>query len=120
MRASGTWTVHEGRSRRVVGRVDGTTINLLDEVGTPAQVVPVSEVGEIVKVLTTATWREGSVILGSGEGGTVGFYTDDAELARRESLAGDQYSGWSGVARVEELTDVTEKVTVLREVEGTA
>jgi hypothetical protein len=98
----------------VVGRVDGPTITLRDEVGTPARVVPISEVGEIVKVLTTATWREGSVILVGGDRGTVGFHTNDAELARRESLAGDQYSGWSGVARIDELTDVTETVTVLR------
>ena len=46
--------------------------------------------------------------------GDVGFYTSDQSLAARESLAGDQYGGWSGTAAQEELSRVQERVKVLR------
>lgn len=117
MRASGIWTVHDGRQWRVVGRVDGATIRLRDDAARPApeHEVPATEVGPIEKVSTRATWRGGTVTLGRVvEPGVVGFYCDDAGLAARESLHGDQHQGWTGTARVEELVDVVEKVTVLR------
>jgi hypothetical protein len=82
----------------------------------PVYEVSASEVGPIEHVTTLATWRGGRVILSDeAEPGRFGFYSDDAELAARESLHGDQYSGWTGIAAAEELEDVTETVKVLRD-----
>lgn len=117
VRASDIWTVYEGRPRRVVGRVDGETIRLRDDVPPPTTIheVPVAEVGPIEKVLTEATWRGSRVVVGHALApGVVAIFVNDAELAARESLHGDQYSGWGAAADVEELSDVTEAVTVLR------
>ncbi|MFC6320158.1 hypothetical protein ACFP3Q_08435 [Nocardioides sp. GCM10027113] len=117
VRESGFWTVHSGRRRMVVSRFDGSTVTLRDEGrGAGEYEVPIEEVGAIEKVVTTARWRGGLVTIARVlESGRVGFYCHDSELARRESLRGDQYSSWTGTARAEELEDVEETVTVLRE-----
>lgn len=117
IRPSGTWTTYRGRQRRVSGRTDLDTITLQD--GLPPHVVrervQASEVGDVVKVVTRARWRDGTVIVGDHvDDGLVGFVTDDADLAARESLYGDQTSGWRGVARVEDLVDVREDCRVER------
>lgn len=122
IRATGTWTTFRGEPRRVAGRAD------LDEIwlGVPGssgavEKVPSAEVGDIVKVMTTARWRGGKVMVGDVvEGGGRGFHTNDAELASRESLYGDQYSGWRGVADAAELTEVHEDLKVLRRSGGPA
>lgn len=114
---SGTFTTVDGERREVVGRVDREILKLAVRDGGPRRLeeVPASEAGDVVKVVTRATWRGGSVIVGEVEGDTVGFLCDDADLARREDLHGDQYSGWTGRTTLAELSEMQEQVTLLRE-----
>lgn len=117
IRPSGTWTTYRGEPRRVSGRVDLDTLTLRD--GLPPDIVrdrvPATEVGDVVKVVTRARWREGTVIVGDYvDEGVVGFVTNDADLAARESLYGDQHSGWRGVAAVEDLREVREECRLER------
>lgn len=117
MRASGIWTDYQGRPWRVAGPVDGEKIWLRGDAPPPAPAleVPTDEVGPIVRVSTRATWRGGQVLVGREvEPGVLGFASYDAGLAARESLHGDQHSGWTGLARADELEDVREIVKVLR------
>lgn len=117
IRASGTWTTYRGEPRRVSGRVDGETVALKERgrPGLAVERVAASEVGEVVKVVTRAVWRDGAVIVADQVApGRWGFLTDDAALARREDLEGDQHSGWRGTASEDELTDVREDRTVVR------
>lgn len=116
-KVSGTFVTVDGERREVVGRVDGETLKLAVRTGGTRRLEEVSahEVGDVVKVVTRATWRGGSVVVSEVDGDTVGFYSDDADLARREGLYGDQYSGWTGRTPLAELSEVQEQVTVLRE-----
>lgn len=116
-KVSGTFTTVGDERREVVGRVDGETLRLAVRDGGTRRLeeVPASEVGDVVKVVTRATWRGGAVIVADVDGDTVGFYSDDADLARREGLYGDQYSGWTGTTSLAELSEVQEQVTLLRE-----
>jgi hypothetical protein len=121
-RGSGVWTTWQGEVFEVVGRVDQDSVTLVlrrDGRRRVTERVAANELGDIYKVVTTARWRGGLVIVGTRmDDGEVGFNTSDRQLAERESLYGDQHSGWTGRARVEDLDQVEEKVTVLREAGG--
>lgn len=118
IRGSGTYTTYQGRPWRVSGRSDLPELKLYDAGGasTVLTTAPAEQVGLVEKVVTTATWRGGQIVVGTQTAPmTVGFYTDDAALAEREDLYGDQHSGWRGTALVSDLEDTSERVTVLRE-----
>ncbi len=117
IKMSGRFTTVAGERREVVGRIDRDILRLAIRDGGPRRLeeVPASEAGDVVKVVTRATWRGGAVILGAMDGDTAVFHSDDPDLARRESLHGDQYSGWTGSAAFAEMSEVEENVTLLRE-----
>lgn len=118
IRGSGKYTTYRGRTWRVSGRTDLPQVRIIDDFGdtTVMETVGAEQVGRIEKVATTAAWRGAHISVGDVlSSGTVGFYTDDRELAEREGLPGDRYSGWRGKAPISELEDVREAVTVLRE-----
>ncbi len=85
------------------------------KVPTPTGVVrlALSDVEKVIRVATKATWRGARVATTTIGPEGVGFFTDDRALAEAEGLHGDFYSGWDGVAPVSELTDVSERVSVI-------
>lgn len=107
----------------MAGQVDGPTLRLRDRSDPTrlAEHVAAGEVADVVHVSVRASWRGGSVVVNRMRGDdAVLFLTDDKSLAEREGLSGDQYSGWGGVALVDELSSVEETVKVLRGSEGRA
>lgn len=107
----------------MAGQVDGPTLRLRDKSDPTrlAEVVGAEEVGDVVHVSVHASWRGGDVVVNRMQGeAAVLFLTSDSALAEREGLSGDQYSGWGGVALVEELSSVMETVKVLRGAQGRA
>lgn len=65
---------------------------------------------DLLSVKLQATWRGGRIAISHvDQTDTVGFYTNDGKLAERENLGGDFYNGWWGGARIDELTEVTER-----------
>ncbi|HXH80006.1 hypothetical protein [Nocardioides sp.] len=123
MRTTGVWTTFGGEQRQVAGRVDGPTIRLRDRFDPTrlAEHVAAEQLGEVVAVTVRASWRGGEVLVNRLRGDdAVTFLTDDRALAEREGLQGDQYSGWGGIALMQDLSSVEETVTVLRGSEGHA
>lgn len=121
IRESGVWTTYRDVPRMVAGRVDLDVVELrATEQGLPRETAAAAELGEIVRVRTVATWRDGRIDVAGVSPEGVRFYTRDRELAQREGLRGDWHEGWGGVAPVAELRDVEESTTVLREANGGA
>ena len=113
MRTTGTYTTYQG-SERVIAYRDGDVARLraVDDPDKLAERVPLAELGDIVRVVVTARWRDGQVVVnGVADAGEITFLTQDKLLAEREGLRGDRYSGWGGKARIDELHDVHEDVT---------
>ena len=116
MRPTGTYTTYRGRDRLVAYRdSEVARLRSIDDPDRLAERVPLRELGDIVRVVVTARWRGGHVVVtGVRVAGQITFVTQDRELAEREALPGDQWSGWGGSARSDELDDVHEDVTRTR------
>lgn len=69
------------------------------------------ELDDFLSVRTFATWRGGRISIKAVAADECGFDSNDQDLAEREGLAGDFHNGWHGVAPLDELTDVDERVT---------
>lgn len=114
MRTTGTYTTYQGSERVVAFRDDEVArLRAVDDPDRLAEKVPVAELGDIVRVVVSARWRDGEVVVNHLHGpDEVTFLTHDGALAEREGLRGDRYAGWGGIARITELADVREDVTV--------
>ncbi len=108
IRSSGYYAVLDGQQSYVSALAKDYAM-----VATPAGPVRHERVDldDLLKVATTATWRGGRVSLTTVDSEVAGFFTNDRRLADAESLHGDSYNGWDGVAPLSELTDVSERVS---------
>ena len=107
MRASGQYAVVGGRELAVIGR--GRHEVTVDP-GTGPQRLPLTDLDDLLKVVTTAKWHGEEVVVSGVDATTAGFYTSSRRLAEGQGLPGDQYGGWTGVAPIEELSNVQERV----------
>lgn len=78
--------------------------------GTGPQHRSLTELDDLLKVVTTAEWHGEEVVVNGVDSTTAGFYTSSRRLAEDQGLSGDQYGGWTGVAPIEELSNVQERV----------
>ena len=108
VRSSGHYAVIDGREVKVVSGRDHVWVP--DEHGRKVR-VEMSDLDDLLSVGTRATWRGAEIAIGTVEGEECGFYTNSGDLAEAEGLHGDFYNGWTGVARLDELSDVRERST---------
>lgn len=115
MRASGTYAVVDGQSWAL--ELQARDYVVLKTPTGPRRIER-DDLEDLVKVVTTATWRGGTIVVSALTANEVGFYTSDRRLAAAEDLLGDQYGGWTGVASIKELSDVEERVSSVLPGEG--
>ena len=108
VRSSGHYAVIDGKEVKVVSGREHVWVS--DEHGRKIR-VEMSDIDDLLSVSTLATWRGAEIAVSTVAGDECGFYTNSSDLAEAEGLHGDTYNGWTGVARLDELSDVRERST---------